>query len=258
MDMPQDDNEHLMSDSRSSTEVDDSYYPQKPRNWSRGWVLHLLILGINIGFGIFMLRASRTSIICPESTSQESLEFGKLRKHELVLTEPVIEYQDQVFISSGFHRHAHDEPSIYETPRTHETDKAWEKLTTVGFVSLTAEQNSQLANSTVESLSRPGTYPVALGVFHQLHCLNYIRILLFPQEGDGKGETDAQRAHHKNHCLDYLRQVVQCHGDTTPLSVYYEKTHSGYAFDHAVTHSCRNFDKIYDWAAENAADLHIE
>ena len=60
------------------------------------------------------------------------------------------------------------------------------------------------------------------------------------------------------HCLDYLRQVVQCHGDTTPLSVYYPDETSGYAFDHAVTHQCRKFDKIYDWAVEHAADVHIE
>ncbi|KAH8655086.1 hypothetical protein BGZ60DRAFT_347907, partial [Tricladium varicosporioides] len=158
-----------------------------------------------------------------------------------------IEYHDHVFAASG---HSGTDRSIYEAPRTHQTDVAWAKLTTVGFVSLTASQNSELSNSTVESLSQPGSYPVALGVFHQLHCLNYLRILLYHQEGDGKGENDAQRSHHTNHCLDYLRQVIQCHGDTTPLSVYYEKSSSGYAFNHAVTHSCRNFDSIYNWAVE--------
>lgn len=86
----------------------------------------------------------------------------------------------------------------------------------VGFVSLTKEQNEQLPNATVESLNDPGSYPVALGVFHQLHCLvscrmnesekerlsrsgqNYLRVQLFPKEGDGAGETDEMREHHKS------------------------------------------------------------
>jgi hypothetical protein len=46
--------------------------------------------------------------------------------------------------------------------------------------------------------------------------------------------------------------------DLTPLSVFYKEDKSNYAFDHAVTHSCRNFDKIYSWAVEHAANVHIE
>jgi hypothetical protein len=92
----------------------------------------------------------------------------------------------------------------------------------VGFVSLSAEQNNMLASPTVESMDHPGTYPVALGVFHQLHCLNYLRIQLFSKqkttpkrhEGPetGKAENEEQREQHKHHCLDYLRQVIMCHG----------------------------------------------
>ena len=60
------------------------------------------------------------------------------------------------------------------------------------------------------------------------------------------------------HCLDYLRQVVQCHGDMTPLTLFYDSSQSGYSFNHAVVHECRNFDSIYSWAVEHSADLHIE
>ncbi|KAF2736570.1 hypothetical protein EJ04DRAFT_432782, partial [Polyplosphaeria fusca] len=60
------------------------------------------------------------------------------------------------------------------------------------------------------------------------------------------------------HCLDYLRQVVQCHGDVTPLVVFYQEERGNYAFDHAVTHSCRKFERIYEWAVEHGADIHIE
>lgn len=54
------------------------------------------------------------------------------------------------------------------------------------------------------------------------------------------------------------RRITYCKLDITPLSVFYKPDKSNYAFDHAVTHSCRNFDKIYEWAVDHAANVHIE
>lgn len=137
-----------------------------------------------------------------------------------------IEYEDIVFTDSGFHAR-HKQPSVYEGPRTHEQDNAWMNLTTglrlpppihlytyvfaVGFVSLNEGQNRALVSPSVESMTHPGEYPVAIGVFHQLHCLNYIRVQLFPKiyksgetmskrhEGPATGqkETDEMMEQHK-------------------------------------------------------------
>lgn len=83
------------------------------------------------------------------------------------------------------------------------------------MVGLTKEQNSQLAVPSVESFREPGVYPVAIGMFHQLHCLNYLRIQLDLSPDDDPNETDEMRWKHKSHCIDYLRQVVMCHGGRT-------------------------------------------
>lgn len=41
-------------------------------------------------------------------------------------------------------------------------------------------------------MTHPGQYPVALGVFHQLHCLNYLRLQLFPKD-EGTESTMSKR-----------------------------------------------------------------
>ena len=56
-----------------------------------------------------------------------------------------------------------------------------------------------------------------------------------------------------DHCLDYLRQVVQCQSDLTPLTYepYEPKNTSIPVF--GTPHTCRNFTKIHEWAMENKA-----
>jgi hypothetical protein len=54
-----------------------------------------------------------------------------------------------------------------------------------------------------------------------------------------------------DHCIDALRQSVMCHGDVATL--YWQWT-PGFVEPQAwkpTTHTCRNFDKIEDWAAKN-------
>tara|TARA_R110002060_G_scaffold66393_2_gene75217 strand:+ start:705 stop:899 length:195 start_codon:yes stop_codon:yes gene_type:complete len=51
---------------------------------------------------------------------------------------------------------------------------------------------------------------------------------------------------HMAHCFDFLRQAVMCAGDMTLEPVEDDAT-DGWN----VTHACRNFKTIYDFAAES-------
>ncbi|KXL46833.1 MAG: hypothetical protein FE78DRAFT_145332, partial [Acidomyces sp. 'richmondensis'] len=57
------------------------------------------------------------------------------------------------------------------------------------------------------------------------------------------------------HCLDYLRQSIQCSADLTPVIMYYQLWINGSLPWFEQTHTCRNWDRIHAWA-EAKLDAH--
>jgi hypothetical protein len=59
------------------------------------------------------------------------------------------------------------------------------------------------------------------------------------------------------HCIDYLRQVLMCHGDLTPITL--DLVPHRYQPNFNIKHTCRNFGKIYEFAAKrNISGIGIE
>lgn len=121
---------------------------------------------------------------------------------------------------------------------------------------------------------------IQLDVFHQLHCLNAIRQILYgtnvwynPDDRQdqihvGKFPREFPKPSNTNifsdHCIDYLRQVIMCHSDVTPITHSerpkpYNPVLSPWRPNFAVPHTCRNFWKIHDWAGKyNSSGFVIE
>ena len=120
--------------------------------------------------------------------------------------------------------------------------------------SLTESQNLELFGAPPRTLTAdapygpPGMPVVQIEVFHQLHCLNYIRHRVYnqtPEDPGGEGSINI----HTAHCIDYLRQVLMCHGDVHPITHFYRETKlRNFWPNFTVPHTCRNFDKIVEWA----------
>lgn len=55
---------------------------------------------------------------------------------------------------------------------------------------------------------------------------------------------------HMDHCIDYLRQTIMCHGDMTPVHVHHWESVDRWSPDFESTHTCRNFDKLLHWSLE--------
>lgn len=53
-----------------------------------------------------------------------------------------------------------------------------------------------------------------------------------------------------DHCIDYLRQVVMCHGDIAPITMEFSEELDNFFAHHSDWHRCRNFEAIFDWAEE--------
>ena len=62
-----------------------------------------------------------------------------------------------------------------------------------------------------------------------------------------------------DHCIDYLRQAIMCHGDITPNTFEWNDETQSYLAHHSTRHQCRDFERVYDWAAgRNTSGLIID
>ncbi|EPE30612.1 hypothetical protein GLAREA_03579 [Glarea lozoyensis ATCC 20868] len=152
---------------------------------------------------------------------------------------------------------------------TDETDKLWEDLYNFGTSTISKAEADKLPNPT---LPIPGTdrYLVQLDVWHQLHCLNDMRKLLYPDRFDGleklrdaNGNIDMTDSvfRHWDHCIDALRQSIMCHADVSPISFHVNVPVAKGVFPRlATTHTCRDFSKIQQWAKDHQAgpwEMHL-
>jgi len=104
-------------------------------------------------------------------------------------------------------------------------------------------------------------------MFHNLHCINAIRMEL-NQNLYGESSVAGSKHHalpesivgpnyetiHLEHCLDRLRQAVICHGDLTPSPLY---VFEGFpvALGKSGKHTCRRFEPIREWMDQRADKL---
>ncbi|CZR55584.1 uncharacterized protein PAC_05472 [Phialocephala subalpina] len=98
----------------------------------------------------------------------------KLLKHEIPWAENIVQYEEVTFAPSGFAK-GPEPATLYEGIPTPWIDERWRHLTSVGMYSLTPSEYKELDLDTAQVIKHPGQYLVTIEVFHQLHCLNYLR-----------------------------------------------------------------------------------
>ncbi|KAK0466168.1 uncharacterized protein EV420DRAFT_1474954 [Desarmillaria tabescens] len=95
----------------------------------------------------------------------------------------------------------------------------------------------------------PNHTPYLPSFFHQLRCLDIIRLFYVAQE-QGVDNQDAKEAAAARHCLNYLRQMLFCRSDLNLESVI-----SGDPEHHAVagrrTQTCRDWRVVYEALEKN-------
>ncbi|KZS88506.1 hypothetical protein SISNIDRAFT_459735 [Sistotremastrum niveocremeum HHB9708] len=162
----------------------------------------------------------------------------------------VVKYEHRVFDKLGVR-------TPYHTPYDDATDELWRNLYDMGIQKITKDQAALLPNWTEPIPGDEGHYVVSLNVFHQLHCLNYLRMALYPERygpaeqfGPPLLEGDPTPFDHTDHCVNIIREGITCNADITP-DVWQWDERRKMAFPHFDSvHDCRNWDAIVDWAKE--------
>ncbi|KAF3802774.1 Cyclochlorotine biosynthesis protein O [Colletotrichum gloeosporioides] len=161
----------------------------------------------------------------------------------------VIEYQLQTF-TQGFG----DGVTEYWGAPSEEMDQRWAELWhfSVGEA-ITRDEAQRLSNTTSTLGPRhPGLYWIKLDVFHQLHCLNALRMSVWPEYYSDPYYAAILEKDHLAHCIDSIRQSIMCHSDITPLVLQWDDNLQKSRHRANLPHSCRNFDKIREWAVKRA------
>jgi len=99
-------------------------------------------------------------------------------------------------------------------------------------------------------------YRVGLEVFHQLQCLNLLRMSTYPEhytklQLDENSKPDEVRAY-LDHCVEVIRTKLMCSSDVSVFTYHDIPGKAKPVPDYESNHVCRNFDKIKQWANENA------
>lgn len=89
--------------------------------------------------------------------------------------------------------------------------------------------------------------PYTVSVFHQLRCLDIIRKEIAPQDKNDIYRRSREHSESVHHCVNYLRQMVLCRGDTQ-LDVVYGRPRPVIIPDE---YECLDWTVVYDAVKEN-------
>ncbi|KAK8063641.1 hypothetical protein PG996_008293 [Apiospora saccharicola] len=159
--------------------------------------------------------------------------------------------------------------SEYQGEPSPELDELWENLFLLEL-QIPREQARLLPNKTIPvHPDKPDSFAVGLSVFHDLHCLNTIRkgldyfnyqmwnethnplntpLHLLDDDHRLGGPLDPP---HLSHCIDHLRQAIQCHSDISPVVWQWSEATQDNKIYGTTVRTCRNFAAVRDWATEH-------
>ncbi|KAK7688190.1 hypothetical protein QCA50_008560 [Cerrena zonata] len=152
------------------------------------------------------------------------------------------------------HAYAHDtdgSPRIWEIGALETIHMAYEDTvhysieTPVGEL----EWNATLPTGGAVIHLGPQRRPYTVSLFHQLRCLNIIRISILGIHDDSSPHNARPGRDLVGHCMNYLRQMVLCRTDTRLESLRTMFGRGITVWD--ITHTCRDWTTVYEAAERN-------
>ncbi|KAI1746490.1 hypothetical protein F4782DRAFT_524344 [Xylaria castorea] len=195
-------------------------------------VLHAIIIALIGVLLIVMVSAGHSR------TATAAQSWSPVQQH--------VEYELQREYASE------DTHSIFSGPPTPEQDHAWDELEKPSFFRVTREELER-AGSSFDNIAEltDGGYVATLGVYHELHCVRQLRFYL-SKEKYYPNLTQVQAdylQHHLDHCLEALRHVVMCHGNTALRSFAWVDPSAQLPKAQSNSNmSCVKWSSIYEWS----------
>ncbi|KAI1322459.1 hypothetical protein F5Y16DRAFT_415973 [Xylariaceae sp. FL0255] len=197
------------------------------------WLLFLI-------FAVFGLRFWTSSISCTRLRLPSDEIFGDI-PYRVVTWE-----ENKAFVESdpmdGKHWNHSREFGVSWTPWDDIHPGAWIK----------AKPSSQLGipatGIPLREFSRDQSWETdeqgfSLSMHHQIHCMGWIKHVLILSEQNEHVSYDEYR--HIDHCVEYIRQAIMCHGDLTLEPLKPAGARAGITADTwASKHLCRDWNAL--------------
>ncbi|KAF4634625.1 hypothetical protein G7Y89_g3475 [Cudoniella acicularis] len=135
-------------------------------------------------------------------------------------------------------------------------DHAWHQLFVNSNIRVSAEDLAKINRTSVPINDEKGGYYAIPDVYHQLHCLKYLRQVLYGDYYDIK-HPDTKTIH-IDHCIDSLRQNIMCKGDVTLLTFSWDPKDRAPKPNFELEHQCVDWEKLDDWAKTQRFDIFDE
>ncbi|KAJ1715748.1 hypothetical protein NYO67_2047 [Aspergillus flavus] len=195
------------------------------------WLIHLLVLTVYTT--IFMLFWDHSQPrSCPRADDREFPHTYSPASEALKWE--VRTFQNQLETSNP-----------YKGPPRPELEEAWHNLLhPSAAIRVSKEALDRINRTSVQLLDGSG-YMVALDVYHQLHCLRWVRRYLHQ---DYYNMTEINLGQHIDHCLDGLRQYVMCNADLSLNTFDWIPNYPRPWPNFEVVHRCANWESIEEWA----------
>ncbi|KAI8623073.1 hypothetical protein F5Y19DRAFT_459850 [Xylariaceae sp. FL1651] len=142
------------------------------------------------------------------------------------------------------------------TPRP-ELEEAWDKLMAHSEVRVTKEELGGFKNDdSIIELTDGSGYYVTISVFHGLHCVRRLHKYIWSEVYYANvSDHDAFfLRRHTEHCLDWIRQYVQCHADPTLIPIHWTNNDDVPVSKDTGNRMCVNWDPFEEWMAEHSFD----
>ncbi|KAH8813784.1 hypothetical protein DL96DRAFT_1535390 [Flagelloscypha sp. PMI_526] len=242
--------------------LEDLAYGQRPKPsrsslWRRVFYCVIILVQSSV-LALLLLRPSGSCTkSCPARTfTNNPLVYSPIQdelEYEVKVFTPTL---DVAWLGQLGKELPSETPSIYEG-FTDEADEAWTNLYFGTFIKMTKAEASQLPNKTYPILGEEDAYIGQFDVFHQLHCLNYLRQSLEPDRYSHDSLHGLQKTH-LEHCIESLRQSLTCMSDVSVVTFQWDEDIKQVTGQSSIAHSCRNFDQIQKWSRDRALDNMID
>ncbi|KAH6645445.1 hypothetical protein BKA67DRAFT_585069 [Truncatella angustata] len=222
----------------------------QPRQPWRAW-LRKNVLSIFISTMLLYIAAVLTVQLNFKSSHQKPEDFLLVRDEYHPLPGLDIKFEKRIEWTEHREHPWNLEPSD-------ELDAAWDDLLYALNIRISPQEMGAM-NETTHNRVRVtgGGYAGAMGIWHELHCLNNFRKLIHwdyygPKYG-GTENPEAFGKEHSDHCLDMVRQSLMCRPDTSIYPFHWGA--DGIPSNHVKAQNpttCVKWDSLDGWASDRA------
>ncbi|KAL1311487.1 hypothetical protein AAFC00_001612 [Neodothiora populina] len=155
--------------------------------------------------------------------------------------------------------------SIFRQPPSPEVDAAWARIETqapiaISYADVVAQgKDPAMAAKFPESFGLGSdAYIGRVDVFHQIHCLNRLRMHLQGNYDYYYGKPDSNNRYHElhvSHCVYMLLQNLMCTANVDVYPHTWLDAQQNAFPDFSINHKCRDFEAILQWHDDNSIPL---